>query len=149
MTDDLHWARGDQLTAAELYAILTLRVSVFVVEQRAAYPELDGHDLDPTTLHLWYQPGESPVSYLRVLRPPDKPARIGRVCTAKDARGTGLGTRLMVAALDALGDREIVLDSQVHAQGMYARFGFQPEGEPFEDDDGIPHIAMRRHGVRG
>jgi ElaA protein len=145
VTDDLHRATGDQLDIAQLYALLTLRVNVFIVEQRSPYPDLDGRDLDPATVHFWFQTGDDPVAYLRIL--PGPPARIGRVCTAPDARGAGLGTRLMHAALAELGDAEVVLDAQVQAQGMYARFGFVPEGEPF-DDDGILHIAMRRHGVR-
>jgi ElaA protein len=141
VTDDLHRATGDQLDAALLYALLTLRVNVFVVEQRSPYPDLDGRDLDPGTVHLWYQSGDAPVAYLRVLAGP--PARIGRVCTAPQARGRGLGTRLMEVALAELGSREVVLDAQVQAQGMYARFGFRPEGDPF-DDDGVMHITMRR-----
>ena len=36
--------RFDDLTAAELYEILKLRVDVFVVEQACPYPELDGLD---------------------------------------------------------------------------------------------------------
>ena len=50
------------------------------------------------------------------------------ICTAPEARGRGLGTRLMEAALAELGSREVVLDAQVQAQGMYARFGFHPVG---------------------
>ena len=145
MTDDLHRATGDRLTVRQLYALLTLRVNVFIVEQGSPYPDLDGRDLDPATVHLWFGGADAPVAYLRIL--PGPPARIGRVCTAPAARGTGLSTRLMHAALAELGDAEVVLDAQVQAQGMYARFGFVPEGEPF-DDDGILHIAMRRRGVR-
>jgi len=136
---------GDRLDAARLYALLMLRVNVFVVEQQSPYPDLDGRDLDPGTVHLWFESGGGPVAYLRILAGP--PARIGRVCTVPEVRGTGLGTRLMRAALAELGDAEIVLDAQVDAQGMYARFGFEPEGEPF-DEDGILHITMRRVGVR-
>ena len=141
MTDDLHRATGDQLDVEQLYALLTLRVNIFIVEQRSPYPDLDGLDLDPGTIHLWYQPADTPLAYLRIL--PGPPARIGRVCTAREARGSGLGTRLMNAALAELGPVEAVLDAQVQAQAMYARFGFQPEGEPF-DDDGVLHITMRR-----
>ena len=141
MTDDLHRARGDQLTIERLYALLMLRVNIFIVEQRSPYPDLDGRDLDPATIHLWYEEAGVPIAYLRVLAGP--PARIGRVCTAPAARGTGLSTRLMHAALAELDSREVVLDAQVQAQGMYARFGFHPEGEPF-DDDGVMHITMRR-----
>jgi ElaA protein len=140
---DLHRATGDQLSAATLYALLSLRVNVFVVEQKCPYPELDGRDLRGDTVHFWWQPGAEPLSYLRLLTDPDGSARIGRVCTAPAARGTGLGARLMSAAMAEIGDRDAVLDAQVQVQAMYARWGFQPVGEPF-DDDGILHITMRR-----
>ena len=140
---DLHRATGDQLSAATLYALLMLRVDIFVVEQRCPYPELDGRDLRPDTVHWWWQPGAEPVAYLRVLGEPGGGVRIGRVCTAVPARGTGLGGRLMAAALAEIGPRDVVLDAQVRAQGLYQRFGFEPVGEPF-DEDGIPHITMRR-----
>jgi ElaA protein len=141
VTDDPHRATGDQLSVGQLYALLTLRVNIFVVEQQSPYPDLDGRDLDPGTVHLWYEAAGAPIGYLRILAGP--PARIGRVCTAPEARGSGLGTRLMTAALAELGGVEVVLDAQVQAQNMYARFGFEPEGAPF-DDDGIMHITMRR-----
>lgn len=145
MTEPLR-ATGDQLDIRQLYALLTLRVNVFIVEQGSPYPDLDGRDLDPSTVHFWYESDGKPIAYLRLLAGP--PARIGRVCTVPEARGTGLGTRLMKVALTELGDAEVVLDAQVQAQGMYARFGFRPEGEPF-DDDGILHITMRRPAVGG
>ncbi|SDI87569.1 ElaA protein [Actinokineospora alba] len=142
----LHTAAGPDLTAAQLYALLKLRVDVFVVEQECPYPELDGRDLAPDTVHLWWQPADAPepLACLRIL-PADagRPVRIGRVCTAKDARGTGLGGKLMGAALAHVGEVDTVLDAQVQAQGMYARFGYVPVGDPF-DEDGIPHITMRR-----
>lgn len=143
---DLHRATGDQLDIEQLYALLTLRVNVFIVEQGSPYPDLDGRDLDQGTVHLWYADAGTPIAYLRIL--PGPPARIGRVCTLPSARGAGLSTRLMRAALAELGAAEVVLDAQVQAQDMYARFGFLPDGEPF-DDDGIMHIAMRRPPVRG
>jgi ElaA protein len=135
-------ATGDQLSAATLYALLTLRVAVFVVEQECPYTELDGRDLRPDTVHFWFGDPE-PLAYLRLLRDPGGVVRIGRVCTAMVARGAGLSSRLMVAALAEIGDRPAVLDAQVYAQNFYARFGFVPVGEPF-DEDGIPHITMRR-----
>src|SRR5689334_14054737 len=91
---------GAELTAAQLYAVLTLRMNVFVVEQQAPYPELDGRDLRPDTVHYWWQPaGQPPLAYLRVLAEPGGGARIGRVCTVPAARGRGLAARLMAAAL--------------------------------------------------
>jgi len=139
-------ARGDQLTAAQLYALLRLRVDVFVVEQQAAYPELDGLDLLPVTLHLW-QPGDGGRvdGCLRLLDEGDV-VRVGRVCTAQAVRGTGLGARLMEAAMRHIADRESVLESQTTATGFYARFGYRIDGEEYVEEDGIPHVWMRRPG---
>ena len=45
-------------------------VDVFVVEQHCAYPELDGRDLEPGTVHLWVGPDGAPVAALRLLAEP-------------------------------------------------------------------------------
>ena len=42
-----------ELTTEELYAILRLRVSVFVVEQNCPYMELD--NLDQDAIHVWLE----------------------------------------------------------------------------------------------
>ncbi len=138
----LHDATGPELTAAQLHDVLRLRIDVFVVEQKAAYPELDGRDLLPDTRHLWFEDAGEVVAYLRVLLDPDGVRRIGRVVTAAHARGAGLAARLMDAALTVPG--EYVLDAQTYVQGFYARYGFVAEGPEYTDDDGIPHIKMRR-----
>jgi ElaA protein len=140
---ELHEAGISELTARTLYELLRLRVDVFVVEQRCAYPELDGRDTEPGTRHLWTTRGGAPVGYLRILVEPDGAARIGRVCVAASARGTGLGRRLLVAALDRIGDRPTVLHAQAHLAGFYRSVGFVPTGPEFLDD-GIPHLPMRR-----
>lgn len=134
------WAAD--LTPARLYALLRLRVSIFVVEQNAAYEELDGLDLLDTTRHFWLESDAGPVACLRLLEETDG-FRIGRVCTVKELRGQGLSRRLMEAALAEVGDAASVLEAQVQAQGFYAGFGFVPEGETYLEDD-IPHITMRR-----
>ncbi|PPK63947.1 GNAT family N-acetyltransferase [Actinokineospora auranticolor] len=139
----LHRATGPDLKPADLYAILRLRAAVFVVEQDCAYQDVDGRDLDPDTVHLWWQEPDALAAYLRVLGAPGTERRIGRVCTAESARGTGLGGKLMAAALAVVGADESVLDAQTQAQGLYARFGYVAEGEEFLED-GIPHIRMRR-----
>ncbi|MFC5289339.1 GNAT family N-acetyltransferase [Actinokineospora guangxiensis] len=140
----LHVATGPELTAADLYDLLRLRVDVFVVEQECPYPELDGRDMLASTVHLWLREGGAVLGCLRLLD--EGPAtRVGRVCTAASARGTGLGGTLMAAAVERIGARESVLGAQVQAQGLYARFGYAPEGEVYLED-GIPHISMRRPG---
>lgn len=139
----LYSAKGGEITAAELYPLLKLRVDVFVVEQECAYAEIDGRDLLPSTVHVWWQPGDEVLGYLRLLRDPDGIHRIGRVCTALSARGSGLGAVLMKAAMEHIGDDAAVLDAQTYALDFYARFGFVPEGDRFLED-GIEHQTMRR-----
>lgn len=132
-----------ELDARTLYALLRLRVDVFVVEQRCPYPELDGRDTEDGTRHVWLvDDAGAPVAYLRVLEEPDG-ARIGRVVTATHARGRGLGGRLVETALRAVGERTVRLDAQTRAAGLYARYGFVPDGPEFVED-GIPHVPMRR-----
>ena len=135
-----------ELDALTLYRLLRLRTDVFVVEQRCPYPELDGRDLEPLTRHLWFASdgiGGEPLSYLRLLTDPDGCARIGRVCTATHARGTGLSGRLVAAALDLIGARTCVLDAQSYLVGFYKQFGFTESGPEYVEDD-IPHVPMVR-----
>jgi ElaA protein len=138
------WAAD--LTPQQLYDLLRLRVDVFVVEQKCPYPELDGRDLALTTRHFWLAGDDGRVlATLRLLE--DRPGeyRIGRVCTAADARGNGLSGRLMEAAVAEIGDAPSVLDAQVAVKDFYSRYGYVEAGEEFLED-GIPHITMRRAG---
>jgi ElaA protein len=140
----VHAAAFGDLDAATLYALLKLRVDVFVVEQNCPYPDLDGRDLEPGTRHLWCTDDAGEVTaYLRLLTEPDGSLRIGRVVTAVKARGEGLSARLMECALAEAGDRTVVLDAQSYLVGFYERYGFVPTGPEFLDD-GIPHVPMRR-----
>ena len=136
-------AASGELDAPTLYALLRLRVDVFVVEQECPYPELDGRDLEPSTVHVWTADDAGPTAYLRVLDDGDV-ARIGRVCTRADARGSGMAAQLMKAALARTSGRTVVLDAQSYLAGWYARFGFVADGPEFVED-GIPHIPMHRH----
>ncbi|TXK13730.1 GNAT family N-acetyltransferase [Microbacterium hatanonis] len=129
-----------------LYRVLWLRVGVFVVEQEAAYPEIDGRDIEPGAELMWAQADGDVVSTLRVLAEPDA-MRIGRVATAASARGRGVAAELMRRAVARCEERApglpIVLDAQAQLEGWYARFGFAVAGAPFSED-GIPHLPMRR-----
>ncbi|MHA3701749.1 GNAT family N-acetyltransferase [Jatrophihabitans sp. YIM 134969] len=141
----LHHGRVEDLDPAVLYAVLRLRVDVFVVEQECAYPELDGRDLEPdAVLHWATDPSGAVVGTLRVLHDANGDVRIGRVATAVSARGAGLAARMVTAVLDsAPADVDVVLDAQSHLAGWYARFGFTVAGEEYVED-GIPHVPMRR-----
>ncbi|KWX00397.1 GCN5 family acetyltransferase [Carbonactinospora thermoautotrophica] len=140
---EIRSARFDELDARTLYRLLKLRVEVFVVEQKCPYPELDGRDLEPATVHLWAERDGEPIGYLRILTEADGSARIGRVATAGPARGRGVASRLVERALAMIGDRPTVLDAQSHLTNWYARFGFVRTGPEFVED-GIPHVPMGR-----
>ena len=90
----LHRATFTELSTTELYRLLQLRCEVFIVEQRSPYPDVDGRDAEPGTQHLWVQEGERVLSALRFVQN-GSDRSIGRVVTARDARGQGLSARLV------------------------------------------------------
>ena len=142
----LHRRLAADLSTAMVYALLRLRVEVFVVEQGCPYQELDGHDLDRTTRHYWLAPYgaiEDAQATLRLLEPTEGQFRIGRVCAARPARAQGGIRRLLEAALAEVGDAPCVLDAQAHVIELYAAFGFVVDGAEFTED-GIVHVPMRR-----
>jgi ElaA protein len=133
------------LTPAELYGILRLRVDVFVVEQACPYPELDGRDTEPTTVHLWHEAAEGAVlSTLRVLQNGEDRA-IGRVATAEGARGRGLSAELVRRGIELCGGRTIDIGAQAYLESWYERFGFRRSGVDYVED-GILHLPMRLAG---
>jgi ElaA protein len=142
----VHRSWAADLDPTTLYALLRLRVDVFVVEQKCAYAELDGRDLEPRARHYWLgghgQP-EPVLGCVRLLKEPDGSYRIGRLCLAEDVRGHGLGRRLMDAVLAEVGDGKCVADSQLYLVDFYERYGFVRTGESF-DTEGVEHVSMRR-----
>lgn len=137
----IHEAAWSTLDALTGYRIAALRCEVFVVEQRCAYLDLDGRDLEPGATQLWCEGPEGDVlCALRVL-PEVEGWRIGRVVTAPAARGRGLAGRLLRRVLERPGP--FVLDAQSYLTDWYGGFGFRPVGEQFVED-GIPHTPMRR-----
>jgi len=133
-----------ELSVAELYAILALRERVFVVEQSCAYLDADG--LDPASRHLWAERAGSGIhGYLRIVPAGAKydEVSLGRIVTAPEARGSGLGRTLVRRGLDAVGDVAVRIGAQAHLERFYGEFGFRRASEPYLED-GIPHIEMLR-----
>ncbi|PYE28350.1 ElaA protein [Rhizobium sp. PP-CC-3A-592] len=137
----------DALSAADLYALLKMRVDVFVVEQACPYPELDGKD--PAALHLRLIEGDALVASARLIKPRQSgdPVRIGRVVVSPDHRGRRLGDALMHEAVSAC-ERAfpgvpIALSAQSHLHAFYTGFGFVVTSDEYLED-GIPHVDMLR-----
>ena len=135
--------RFDELSCDELYAILKLRVNVFVVEQSCPYPELD--DCDREAIHVWLEDEDGIEAYLRVLNRNVKSpyVSIGRVIAVK--RRIGLGTQILQAGLQTAREYfdadAIYVEAQTYARSLYEKRGFRQISEEFLED-GIPHIKM-------
>ncbi len=136
----LHTARFTDLDAGTLYALLRLRVDVFVVEQACAYPELDGRDLESGTEHRWFADGDGPTAYVRLLTEPEGDTRLGRVVTRPDARGSGLA-RMLVEGVLADHAGRVLADAQADLVGWYEALGFEVTGPEYLED-GIAHVPM-------
>lgn len=137
-----HSAPSREIPAETLYRILWLRSAVFVIEQEAAYDDIDGRDLEADTVQFWAERDGEVVSTLRLLADREG-MRIGRVATSASARGGGLSARLLTDAIARCGGRDIRLDAQSHLADWYGRFGFTTCGPEYVED-GIPHVPMLR-----
>lgn len=123
-----------------------VRTQVFVEEQGIdAKHEWDASDADAVHAVITNHFGH-PLGTARLLKKSPGVAQIGRMAVVRVMRGSGLGGQLLNALVDiakARGDKEVRLHAQTSAQAFYAREGFVPVGEPF-DEVGIAHIEMRK-----
>ncbi len=146
------WKAFDDLEVRELYALLRLRCDVFVVEQRCAYADIDGHDGSARHLLVWLADAAELAGCLRVFGPGfgGPCARIGRVATAAATRRTGLGRWMMVEAFAEIdrgfGTVPIEIGAQVEVERFYAGLGFVRASADYWED-GIAHCVMRRAGA--
>lgn len=133
-----------QLSAEELFEIYRLRVSVFIVEQKCPYQDVD--DADRTAYHLWLRDENGIAAYARLLPPgvTFPTAAIGRVIAVR--RRCGLGTKIVDAAINAAREKlsadVITIEAQVYARSLYEKAGFVQTSEEFLED-GIPHVQMQ------
>lgn len=118
-----------------------IRFTVFVDEQKVPV-ELELDEFDPLSCHALALAGDEAIGTGRLL--PD--GHIGRMAVLAGWRGRGVGALLLQALIDEAQRRglaRVVLNAQTHALGFYARFGFVPEGEEYEEA-GLPHRTMSR-----
>ena len=139
----LYVKKYQALTKAELYAILKVRLSVFVIEQNCPYPELD--DKDQFAYHVFVKEDDQIVAYLRVIEKgiSYEEVSIGRVLTIN--RSTGLGRVIMETGIkvakEKYGVNKIRIEAQSYAKEFYAKFGFKQVSAEFLEDN-IPHVEM-------
>ena len=139
------WLRFGELGVDNLYDALALRCRAFVLEQ-GAYLDTDG--IDRRSWHLLGRDNAGVLqAYLRAVDPGVKYAEpsIGRVATAPEVRGSGLGRELMrqglarcAATWPGLGVR---ISAQARLRRFYAELGFEAIGDEYSEDN-IPHLEM-------
>jgi len=123
-----------------------VRRDVFIDEQRIP-KELEWDEHDATAVHAVARNrlGQAVATGRLVTEAPGV-GRIGRMAVHRTLRSGGHGAavlRALEAAAAARGDREVTLHAQRSAEAFYARLGYLPYGDPFEEA-GIAHIEMRR-----
>ena len=135
---------GDWATLGEHAS--AIRTEVFVREQRIP-AEMEWDAADSECVHaVAYNRFGLPLATGRLLQHVPGVAKIGRMAVSQAMRGSGVGREVLkalMAAAQARGDREVLLHAQQSAAPFYARAGFTPRGEAFEEA-GIPHIEMVR-----
>lgn len=139
------WKTFDQLSKEELYELLSLRQSIFVVEQKSWYLDADG--LDNCSLHLLIKLNDLLLGYLRLLPPKikyDTPS-IGRIAILENYRGNKIGSRLVKEgiqkSLETFSTHSLTISAQEYLIKFYEDHGFKVFGEVY-NEDGIPHIQM-------
>ena len=141
------WARFDDLGVHALHDALALRCKVFILEPG---PYQDPDDADKHAWHLLgYDDAGRLMACLRVVDPGvnyPEPS-IGRVVTAKEARGSGTGRALMQEGIARCSQvwpgQGIRISAQAHLQAFYGSLGFVAVSDEYLEDD-IPHIEMRK-----
>lgn len=146
----LHVKSFNDLTKDELYDLLHIRSSVFIVEQNCVYQDIDYNDQHST--HLWLTHNNKIVAMCRICPAGTKMQEqsIGRVITTE--RGKGYGLIIMRAAIIHATKtnpdlRCIDIEAQADKQPFYEKLGFLPMSEPFMME-GLPHLHMRYTVVR-
>lgn len=136
----------EELSNEELYKIIQLRLSVFVVEQNCPYQDCDDKDQESWHMMGWHN--NQLMAYSRLIPPGiayEDPS-IGRVVTSKSVRGTRMGKELMVRSVEhahhLFGKVPITIGAQLYLTRFYESVGFTIISDVYLED-GIEHIKMR------
>lgn len=130
-----------------LLLAFAIRKEVFVEEQQV--PQDEEYDqYEPTSRHFLALVDGFPAGTAR-WRYTEKGIKLERFAVRKEFRGKGVGKALVQAVLDDVAAQPesagklCYMHAQISAMPLYAPFGFQPEGEMF-DECGIWHYKMVR-----
>jgi predicted GNAT family N-acyltransferase len=130
---------------AEVEAAMDLRLRVFVGEQGVS-PEEELDELDRLATQIVALDESGVIATCRLRETEDGVWKLERMAVDADARGLGVGGRLLAGAEEearSRGATEIVLHAQRRAEEFYAKHRYVPEGETFMEAE-IEHVLMRK-----
>lgn len=119
----------------------TIRRIVFVKEQNVT-EEIEFDEFEDEAVHYLVYCGQTPVATGRY-RIAGKFVKLERFAVLQHFRGTGAGAFLTNALLDIVKriNLPVYLHAQEHAVDFYKKFGFEIQGDAF-DEAGIVHYKM-------
>ena len=123
--------------------IKAIRVKVFQEEQKVS-EELEFDGLDESSLQLLAYLDRKAVGTARIREVEKQTAKIERLAVLPEARGNGIGRKIMETALKIASDRHyitVVVNAQEYIKKLYQRLGFEQIGDTFEEAN-ITHVKM-------
>ena len=131
-------------TKEQLEDAFSVRDIVFIQEQNVPR-EIEIDEYEGIATHFVIYDQNQPIAAARY-RPyqPQGTVKLERFAVLKEYRGQHVGEALLqVVETEAAknGYTTFRLNAQKHAEGFYAKFGYTPIGEPF-NEAGIEHITM-------
>lgn len=126
-----------------------IREEVFVKEQHVPQEE-EYDEYDNSASHFLAIDNEENAFGTARWRKTDNGIKLERFAILKEARGKGIGSMLLESLLEDIAVEnnsnepvKLYLHAQTTALALYEKFGFQKEGEVFEEC-GIEHFRMSR-----
>lgn len=132
---------------SQLQHAFKIRTTVFVEEQNVP-PQDELDEYENTAVHFLAYANDQPVGTARY-RYTDKGIKLERFAVLKEFRQHGLGKALVNAVMNDIAASQdnqgkvCYLHGQVPVVKFYQSFGFEPEGDQF-DECGIMHFLMKR-----
>lgn len=137
-----HIKTYDELQLIELEQILKLRQSIFILEQKSFFEDIDGNDQN--AIHIFNREEGEISAYTRLLVYENQ-IILARVTVDKNKRGNGSGRKLIEYALNYLENEfpktDVHIVAMSYLREFYKSFGFKTTSKVYIMDDD-PHEDM-------
>ncbi|BAU64661.1 GCN5-related N-acetyltransferase [Stanieria sp. NIES-3757] len=122
-----------------------IRTKVFQQEQ-GVKEELEFDGLDEKAQHLLAYLNQQPVGTTRIRNIDEQTVKIERLAVLPEARGQGIGKKLMEKALKIISNdhyQAVIIHAQEYIKDLYLQLGFEQVSKTFQEA-GIAHIKMSK-----